>query len=232
MSYYSESFTIVMSNGLISGIFKTTLGVKQGGPVSPRLFAEYVEDLNQGAKVNHVKIDIILYADDILLISNSVEGLNKMFETTGKFGVKWEININPKKTVYMGFGLVNNPFATIKSTFDGMEVQRVKSAKYLEMLINEKISNSDHVNNRRTITLSAVNKLKRSVISSKLLSPKIKVFCYKTYCSSTLHYGLELIALNKKEMPALQTTESTIVKNLFKLGKRGVKAVNYYMHQT
>ncbi|RNA04005.1 hypothetical protein BpHYR1_001296 [Brachionus plicatilis] len=101
-----------------------------------------------------------------------------------------------------------------------MEVQRVKSAKYLGVLINEKISNSDHVNNRRTITLSAVNKLKRSVISSKLLSPKIKVFCYKTYCRSTLHYGLEPIALNKKEMAALQTTESTIVKNLVGLGKR------------
>ena len=45
ISYYNDSMAIIQNNGSYSKIFKTTIGVKQGGPLSPRLFAMYVEDL-------------------------------------------------------------------------------------------------------------------------------------------------------------------------------------------
>lgn len=42
-NYYVESYALVTNNGQISNMFKTSIWVKQGGPLSPRLFAEYVE---------------------------------------------------------------------------------------------------------------------------------------------------------------------------------------------
>ena len=45
MKYYSISKAYILKDGFKSSIFKTTTGVKQGGPVSALLFALYIEDL-------------------------------------------------------------------------------------------------------------------------------------------------------------------------------------------
>ena len=63
-----------------------------------------IEELNEGADIYDMIIDIILYADDILLLSNTKEGLQKMLDVTQKYGEKWEIKFNPDKTTFMVFG--------------------------------------------------------------------------------------------------------------------------------
>ena len=46
LKYYSISKAYVLLDGEMSSIFNTTIGVKQGGPLSPRLFAIYIENVN------------------------------------------------------------------------------------------------------------------------------------------------------------------------------------------
>ena len=46
INYYKESFMLINSNGEYSTMFKTTVGVKQGGTASPKLFSVYIEELN------------------------------------------------------------------------------------------------------------------------------------------------------------------------------------------
>jgi hypothetical protein len=60
----------------MSSIFITTIGVKQGGPLSPRLFAIYIEKVTEvidesglGIEVGTLKKIILLYADDIVLLA-------------------------------------------------------------------------------------------------------------------------------------------------------------------
>ena len=45
MYYYNDSFAYVVNENEKSDVFKTTIGVKQGGCLSPRLFRIYVEDV-------------------------------------------------------------------------------------------------------------------------------------------------------------------------------------------
>ena len=79
ISYYNISHAIIENENEYSNLFRTTVGLKQGGPASPILFALYVDDLISniekdigiGTCLGNAKIDIIMYADDILIITDS-----------------------------------------------------------------------------------------------------------------------------------------------------------------
>jgi hypothetical protein len=223
MSYYKESYAYIENNGNATLIFRTTRGVKQGGPLSPKLFAIYIEDIileveaaRVGISIGEMRIDIILYADDIALMSNSLEGLNTLLEITEKFGNKWEVKFNPTKTVYLAYGVSQKEIERPK--FDGVEIQRVKSAKYLGVWINDKMSSTDHVSKRIVGTMARIKELDDTLNASSL-PPNMKVFIYKTYARPVLYYGLENMILNKGESKALQTVESSIIKHMLGLRK-------------
>lgn len=66
---------LVDLEGEFSSLFKTTLGVGQGGVLSPLLFIIYInnvlksiEELEIDTRIGNLLIDILAYADDILLV--------------------------------------------------------------------------------------------------------------------------------------------------------------------
>jgi hypothetical protein len=232
MSYYEGSCAFIENCGEISIMFITTRGVKQGGPLSPRLFAIYVEDIveeiedtNSGVEINAedleankkaFRIDIIMYADDIALLSNSIEGLNRMLKVTENYGNKWEIKFNPSKTVYLGYGVANNDKK--RPVFEGVEIERVKVFKYLGIMINDKMSNTDHINKRLKGTFARIRNLEDALDLNQ--SPSImKTFIYNTYARPILYYGLETLVLNKTEKIKIKKTESGIIKHMLGLRK-------------
>ena len=61
INYYNISAAYILKDNIKSEIFITTIGCKQGGPLSARLFSIYIEDvieevnkLNTGIKINSV----------------------------------------------------------------------------------------------------------------------------------------------------------------------------------
>ena len=68
-------------------VFKVLSGVRQGGILSLILFNMYVDDLIEALKANGDGCDVrkcyigcIMYADDLLLLSPSVTGLQRMLD--------------------------------------------------------------------------------------------------------------------------------------------------------
>jgi len=45
MNYYNVSQMMVMNDDDATDLFKTTMSVRQGGTISPKLFNIYVEDI-------------------------------------------------------------------------------------------------------------------------------------------------------------------------------------------
>ena len=228
INYYKNSMAIIQNGEEYSEIFETTIGVKQGGPLSPRLFAIYIEDLideigksGKGIKFGDIRIDVILYADDILLISDNLQALQSLLDITEDYGRKWEIKFNPEKTVFMEFGsqskfLIRN--SNLK--FDQKEIKKVEKMKYLGCHYNNKLNNKDHLNKKRFATFSAVNKIKDLGIESINISTAMKSCLYKTYCRPVLFYGIENLVLSELEKKKLQTIEANIIKRSYGLSHR------------
>ena len=115
----------------------------------------------------------------------------------------------------MAFGGVNRNAE--KPFFDGVEIQRVKSVKYLGITINERMSNIDHLTKRKQGTMARLKDIEE-IFGQNIILPHLKIFLYKAYARPILFYGLEAIKLNKTEINNIQTIESSIVK--YQLGLR------------
>ena len=103
-NYYKFSKAFIHHNGVRSRTFPTTRGVKQGGIVSPRLFSEYVADmldelaLIEGVcHINKEVTGVIGYADDLLILCESMESLNRCIKIIIRYCNDNGIKINESK---------------------------------------------------------------------------------------------------------------------------------------
>ncbi|CAF0805401.1 unnamed protein product [Brachionus calyciflorus] len=168
-NYYDCSTMIVSNNDEHSTLFKTTIGVRQGGVISPKLFSIYmdklmsdIESLEHGVSFGDLKVDIIVYADDILLIIETRNGLREQLNCVTEYGKENEIKFNPNKSVFMVFN---------KSTLNRMEdrwqgplelagnrINQVTCMKYLGVEINDKENSLDHIKTIKQKALSCIFK--------------------------------------------------------------------------
>ena len=78
-----------------------------------------------------------MYADDLVLISESKEGLQLQIDSLAKYCRKWKLKVNTKKTKCIIFNRGNKP---LKSDFyvDGNKIECVKTFTYLGFTISAK----------------------------------------------------------------------------------------------
>lgn len=113
---YQNVRTCIKQGEDISGFFRSNVGVKQGESLSPFLFSIFLNDLEQFfAEQNagslekitniceeslsmYIKLFVILYADDTVLLSESAEGLQETLTIFEQYCNIWKLKVNIKKT--------------------------------------------------------------------------------------------------------------------------------------
>ena len=83
------------------------MGVKQGCPLSPTLFGLYVDGLEKhlpetadidAPTLMGVMVPLLLYADDLILMSDSASGLQKQLDALASFCEQRQLTVNLSKT--------------------------------------------------------------------------------------------------------------------------------------
>ena len=110
MFWYQRQSICVKWGKRTSEYFSIINGVKQGGVLSPQLFAIYMDDLSvcltqckAGCHLNETVTNHVMYADDICLMAPSTIALQKMLNLCYEFSQSNDIIINPIKSQCMVF---------------------------------------------------------------------------------------------------------------------------------
>jgi hypothetical protein len=135
--WYFNSSVMVRWGNCLSRSFRVKSGVRQGGLLSPSLFAVYIDVLivtlekdNRGCFIDGNFIGVLVYADDILLLSSSFTHLQLMLKECNSILLKLGMSINVGKSQFMRCGKHHNaPCAVLQIA--GITIERVASLKYL-----------------------------------------------------------------------------------------------------
>ena len=110
LSWYRQQTMQVKWGTYYSAPFTVTNGVRQGGVLSPYLFAVYLDELSiqlgsisQGGmhcgKYGCEPSNVWLFADDICVFSPSISGLQCLLNICGDYAAEHEIIFNCNKTI-------------------------------------------------------------------------------------------------------------------------------------
>ena len=108
-NWYEKIYNCVQWGNYRSNAFNVTAGIRQGSILSPYLFIVYVDDMLKrvncmGCNYGGYIIGAIIYADDLLFMSNSVFQLQRMLRVCEQELSLLDLKINCTKSSYMRVG--------------------------------------------------------------------------------------------------------------------------------
>ena len=141
---YNNCESCIKYDGRLSETFEVKTGVKQGDVLSPNLFNLFINDLheifsndNDSPKINENEyIHCLLYADDLVLLSTTVDGLQAKMNKLNVYCNKWSLTVNPKKTKVMRMSKTLKDQPTSPLRIGNAQIKWTASYKYLGLEIH------------------------------------------------------------------------------------------------
>ena len=147
-SLYNDPKSRVIINEMATDWFDCPIGVKQGDAISPTLFAIYINDLAIEIKESGIGIEIdsellvnvLLYADDIVLLAESEIDLQNLLNIVNAWCSKWRLEVNLLKTNIMHVRKNQKLRSKFVFHFENRVVEYCDSYKYLGVTLNENLN--------------------------------------------------------------------------------------------
>lgn len=196
-SMYNNSQSCIRINNHRTDFIPVQLGVKQGDHLSPNLFKIFINDLplylaNSSDPVRLVdrEIPCLMYADDLILLSNSSKGLQCKLDILLNYCQDWCLNVNHVKTKVIIFNkagrLISERFA-----YGDQIIQCVSNYKYLGIQFNASGTFALAQDELYNKALKAYFKLKRELIPYNP-SVRTSLHLFDHTISPILLYGCEI----------------------------------------
>ena len=229
--WYGRLYCCVKWNQVHGECFQILCGVRQGGVLSPYLFSLYIDDLIKslrnsgfGSYVGNVFVGCLCYADDIVLLSPSCHGLQKLICMCEEFAHAWDIKFNPSKSQLITFG--GKTPRNCPVSLDGSLVAWAETVKYLGINIFSNSASVDLAVNIRKFYSQFNNVL---TVSGKYPHEMATVHLIKSYCLPTLLYGCETWNISELNLNKASVAWNNCFRHTFKgFWRESVKPLQYY----
>ncbi len=96
-----------------------------------------VKSVNIGINIDGINVCILLYTDDIVLLSETEEGLQKLLDNVYEWSKKWKIKFNAQKSNILHVRQPHVPRTDYSFKLGDINLSKVEQYKYLGIVINE-----------------------------------------------------------------------------------------------
>ena len=208
---HTETTSRVRTSGSYSRSFSTNNGVRQGCVMSPALFNIFLDTVVRQALseskdgvtikytcgdevyslkltqqlTTHDMVQILLYADDMSIVCNTADGLERLVRRLDEVTQKWLLDISQKKTKLMTVdheGTGDLPAVTLR----GEKIKTVNEFKYLGRIFQDTHDIDKEISNRINKATRSFTVLKPPLFCRKEVSTRTKLRIFNTVCIPAL----------------------------------------------
>ena len=183
-----------------SHFFTSIAGVFQGESLSPFLFSMFINDINDvlcsnddvGAYLFDWLLTILLFADDMALLSESRDGLQKGLDKLGEYCEKWGLIVNINKTQCVAFKKGGRMGKMDKWTYRNEPLETVNEFKYLGFVFGSSGKFSKGIHCLADQGSRALFSLKAILQKYPEVMPYTQLNLFKAMVCPVLSYACEL----------------------------------------
>ena len=194
---YTNNEVCMKMNDKITEFFNSTVGVKQGDNLSSTLFNIYINDLPacfdnncNPVQIGNSKVHCLMYADDLVLLSESPLGLQRQLNILGEYCNAWklEINIDKSKIIIFERNKNNNNYTF---NINSQLLEQVHAYKYLGVIINYKGEFTEGKQDLQVRAQKAYFKL-RKLLNIDIIKPNLYLDIFDKTVIPILTYSSEV----------------------------------------
>lgn len=216
-SLYKNTRIIINAGTLKSEPIKINQGVRQGCSLSPTLFCIYIDDLinkwknevTPGIFITRNKyVNILLYADDIVIIQNSEENLQRSVYKLSQIGKEYNLKISTRKTKVMAHK-GKHPVRS-KVVIENKILEQVSYFDYLGCNVSyDRDKDIENKLNKFQLICGTIN---RTLQNKTRKDTKLKF--YKIMAVPVLMFGSESWILQERDRSKIQSAEMKFLRRV------------------
>jgi hypothetical protein len=206
-SLYAAGESTIRLGGALgyTEFFSIETGVRQGCILSPLLYSLFINDAAMELKANHsdcgvpvgpgVRLVLLLYADDIVLLSESEAGVAKLMAALHAYSVRWRFEINHSKCGLMCFRWAGSRLPTSEVRLGDRVVDWVSVYKYLGIELHCGVAFKQYRKRALLSAQRAANAVSGMGMHSGKLGVPLGVQVYKAMVRPLLEYCAEVTSV-------------------------------------
>jgi len=221
---YSSMTAAVSVNGYITTWFAMECGIRQGDTLAPTIFNIYINDLVDkikelkcGLTLGDVDISIIVFADDVLLITDTPAKLQTMLDSINMWCQRWHMTVNQTKTQVMHFRASSKPCTKKRFTYAGTELQIVPCYRYVGLELNEHLDFTHTANTLASAGSRALGGIIHKFFKMNGMNYATYLKLFDTCVAPVLNYGSEIWGF--KPYQKLETVQHRFAKSFLGTAK-------------
>ena len=217
--WYSNMFSVCKWKNGLSSTFSVISGVRQGGVLSAKFWAVYMDNLvkelretGKGCHMVDLFIACILYADDVCLLAPSRRSLQLLLDICSKYAFTWCIKYNERKTKLMYFGGNFESFSCSPIVLNDVPLDFVPKWKYLGVMLKSDKRFSCSAEKPRNAFYRSSNSI-LNVLNGPSNDVQMKLLY--SICVPIITYACDVVVYNHNELQSLHVALNDAIRKIF-----------------
>ena len=217
--WYSNMYSVCKWKDAFSDPFPVISGVRQGGVLSAKFWALYMDDLvhqlrstYNGCYITELFIACVLYADDVCLMSPTRKAMQTLLDTCSTYANYWCIKYNENKSKMMYFGKDFDSYSCVPMTLNGGALEFVREIKYLGVIVTSDCNFSCSAKKPRSAFYRSSNSILNVI---RCPSVEVQMKLLYSICIPNLTYACEVVSYNHRDMSSLHIAANDAIRKIF-----------------